>query len=211
MTLSDWAALAVICLVGASSPGPSLIVILAVTRRYGKNAGLLAAFGHGMGVFFYALLAATTLSFVISRYQSVFTTIQIAGAGLLIWIGFQLLRAALRPQTENLDSDADTNTLKRSFRDGLAIALFNPKILAFFTSLFSQFIHPEQIFITHLAMAGLAGFIDSGIYVFMVLLASMHASKTLLERYQRPIDVSFAILLLGLGFSLLFRLINPLL
>ncbi len=41
MSLADWASLALICLLGASSPGPSLIVILSNTRRYGRNAGYL--------------------------------------------------------------------------------------------------------------------------------------------------------------------------
>ena len=38
MGLSDWASLALICLLGASSPGPSLIVILGNTRLYGRKA-----------------------------------------------------------------------------------------------------------------------------------------------------------------------------
>jgi threonine/homoserine/homoserine lactone efflux protein len=89
--------------------------------------------------------------------------------------------------------------------------LFNPKIATFFASLFSQFITPEQSVTTHLGMASLAGFIDGAIYVAMVCLASTRASQNWLERYQKQIDICFAILLLALGLSLFVSQINQLL
>lgn len=211
MSLADWTSLALICLLGASSPGPSLIVILSNTRRYGRNAGLSASIGHGLGVFIYAVLAATTLGLIISHYQMLFRLIQIAGALLLIWIGIRLLVATLAKKPADTLPEEGLSGLSQSFRDGLAIALFNPKIATFFASLFSQFITPEQTIITHLGMAGLAGFIDSSIYILMVFLASAHASQSFLGRYQKQIDISFAILLLGLGLSLIFSQINQLL
>lgn len=211
MSISDWASLALICLLGASSPGPSLIVILSNTRLYGRNAGLSASIGHGLGVFIYALLAATTLGLILSHYQMLFTLIQSAGALLLIWIGFRLLKATLGAQNNIEAAPAPGGGIGHSFRDGLAIALFNPKIATFFASLFSQFITPEQSVTTHLGMASLAGFIDSAIYVAMVCLASTRASQSWLERYQKQIDVSFAILLLALGLSLFLSQINQLL
>ena len=60
-------------------------------------------------------------------------------------------------------------------------------------------------------MAGLAGFIDSSIYILMVFLASTQTSQNWLDRYQTKIDISFALLLLGLGFSLILSQINQLL
>ena len=211
MSVSDWASLALICLLGASSPGPSLIVILRNTRLYGRNAGLSASIGHELGVFIYALLAATTLGLILSHYQLLFTLIQSAGALLLIWIGVRLLKATFGQKTPT-EADAPPKAgLTHSFRDGLAIALFNPKIATFFASLFSQFITPEQSVTTHLGMASLAGFIDGAIYVAMVCLASTRASQNWLERYQKQIDICFAILLLALGLSLFVSQINQLL
>ena len=211
MSVSDWASLALICLLGASSPGPSLIVILSNTRLYGHNAGLSASIGHGLGVFIYALLAATTLGLILSHYQLLFTLIQSAGALLLIWIGVRLLKATFGQKTPTEADALPEAGLTHSFRDGLAIALFNPKIATFFASLFSQFITPEQSVTTHLGMASLAGFIDGAIYVAMVCLASTRASQNWLERYQKQIDICFAILLLALGLSLFVSQINQLL
>ena len=211
MSLADWASLALICLLGASSPGPSLIVILSNTRLHGRNAGLSASIGHGLGVFIYAVLAATTLGLILSHYLMLFKFIQAAGALLLIWIGIRLLMATLAKKPADAAPEAPLSGLSHSFRDGLAIALFNPKIATFFASLFSQFISPEQSIFTHLGMAGMAGFIDSSIYILMVFLASTKTSQSWLDRYQKQIDISFTVLLLGLGFSLIFSQINQLL
>jgi len=201
MGLSDWLSLALICILGASSPGPSLVVILASTRRFGRNAGILASIGHGLGVFFYAFMAATALGFILRQYEKFFVLVQIAGAFLLIWMGVRLLTSAFSGKATSQGDNA--RALQNSFRDGLAIAILNPKIAAFFASLFSQFILPGQSHALHIAMAGLAGAIDMGIYIILVILASMKASLVFLEKHQRPMDILLAVLLLGLGLSLL--------
>ena len=46
MGLADWLSLISICLLGALSPGPSLMVILACTAENGRKAGVLASIGH---------------------------------------------------------------------------------------------------------------------------------------------------------------------
>ena len=74
MGLADWLSLISICLLGALSPGPSLMVILACTAENGRKAGVLASIGHGLGVFIYALAAASGLSYLLNNYQSIFYT-----------------------------------------------------------------------------------------------------------------------------------------
>ncbi len=210
MSLSDWLSLALICLLGASSPGPSLIVILASTRRFGRRAGLSAAFGHGLGVFFYALAAATALGLILARHAALFSVLQAGGAVLLVYVGWRLLSSLFSGARTQQQPTSD-RALKNSFRDGLAIALFNPKIAAFFASLFSQFIAPGQSLGLHAAMAGLAGFIDTAIYVLFVLLASMKASISFLDRFHRQIDIALGAGLVALGLSLLLGQLDMLL
>ena len=68
MSVSDWLSLALICILGATSPGPSLAVVLAVSRLHGRRGGYAAAIGHGLGVFFYALIAAASLSYILKQH-----------------------------------------------------------------------------------------------------------------------------------------------
>ena len=62
MNVSDWLSLTLVCILGAASPGPSFAVILSATRTGGRAGGLAAALGHGLGIFLYAFVAATSLS-----------------------------------------------------------------------------------------------------------------------------------------------------
>ena len=144
MSLADWASLALICLLGASSPGPSLIVILSNTRHYGRNAGLSASVGHGLGVFIYAVLAATTLGLILSHYQMLFRLIQIAGALLLIWIGIRLLVAALAKKPDDALSEAPVSGLSHSFRDGWLLPYLTRKSQLFLPLYSASLLPPNK-------------------------------------------------------------------
>ena len=201
LSLSDWLSLVSICLLGALSPGPSLMVILACTAENGRKAGVLASIGHGLGVFGYALAAASGLSYLLNNYQTVFFGLQFLGAGLLFWLGARLLAATIR-SAEKPTTQSPQPALSNAFRDGFLIAVFNPKIAAFFISLFSQFLNDGQALFLHLSMAGLAGFIDMAVYLFYAVLASTAVVHGLVERYARIRDGLFAVILISLAVSL---------
>ena len=205
MSIESWFYLVLICLMGASSPGPSLLVILRYAVADGRNAGINAAIGHGIGIFIYALVSAMGLSFILISSPKIFSIIQILGAIFLMWIGFQVLRGVLsKRDVQNLEEYANSSggTALNHFRDGFGIAILNPKILAFFSSLFSQFLSPEQTFSIHMSMAIIAGFIDVSVYVVIVFLVTL---KSLLKFYREKIflfEIVFGFLLILLGFSI---------
>ena len=161
---------------GASSPGPSLIVILRHAVADGRSAGIHAAVGHGLGIFIYALVSAIGLSFILISSPKIFSFVQILGALFLLWIGFQILREGLsKKDLSNFGEykKPPSSATLNHFRDGFGIAILNPKILAFFSSLFSQFLSPEQNFYIHMFMAIIAGFIDVSVYVIIVFLVTL--------------------------------------
>ena len=190
---------------GAASPGPSLIVILRHAVTDGRSAGVYAAAGHGLGIFIYALVSAIGLSFILISFPKIFLFVQILGALFLLWIGFQILREGLsKKDLSNLGEykAKSAGTTLNHFRDGFGIAILNPKILAFFSSLFSQFLSPEQSLSIHVLMAIIAGFIDVSVYVIIVFLVTL---KSLLKLYRERIfllEVAFGLLLILLGFSI---------
>ena len=190
---------------GASSPGPSLIVILRYAVADGRSAGIYAAVGHGLGIFIYALVSAIGLSFILISFPKIFSFVQILGALFLLWIGFHIIRGRLsKKDLSNLGEykTPSSSTTLNHFRDGFGIAILNPKILAFFSSLFSQFLSPEQNFSIHMFMAIIAGFIDVSVYVIIVFLVTL---KRLLKFYRDKIfllEVAFGLLLILLGFSI---------
>ena len=204
MSVSDWLSLALICILGATSPGPSLAVVLAVSRLHGRRGGYAAAIGHGLGVFFYALIAAASLSYILKQHASLFQAVQIAGALMLVWIGGRLLMSTRR-RGQDQPPAAPSLALSQSFRHGFAIAVFNPKIAAFFASLFSQYLAEGQSTGLHLAMASLAGGIDMVVHLIVVLLATAQLAARIFTKFAGLNDLILGSILLGFGTTLLVQ------
>ena len=204
MSATDWLSLALICILGAASPGPSLAVVLAISRLHGLRGGYAAAFGHGLGVFFYALIAAAGLSYSLKQHASFFQAMQIAGALMLVWIGGRLLITKHRGGADRPHA-APTVALSKSFLHGFSIAVLNPKIAAFFVFLFSQYLGEDQSTKLHLVMAVLAGGIDMVVYVFIVSLTNTHFAAHLFAKFARLNDLFLGGILLGLGTMLLVQ------
>ncbi len=202
MNVSDWLYLTLVCILGAVSPGPSFAVILSATRTGGRAGGLAAAFGHGLGIFLYAFVAATSLSFIITHHPALFFALQLAGASLLIWLGGRLLKASFRPKDEPTIA-TDQNSMSSNFLSGFAIAAFNPKIAAFFASLFSQFFAEGQSLGLHVGMATLAGVIDAVTYFVIVIALSGHQLHALMAARFHLFDRVLGSLLMLIGISLL--------
>ena len=207
MPLNDWASLAVICILGALSPGPSLMVILSLTATSGRKAGNIASFGHGFGIFVYALMSATGLALVLKSYQKSFVLIQLLGALFLLYLGIRTLRKAVSIEIENNLKEISFKKYSNRFFDGFLIAILNPKIAIFFLSLFSQFLVVGQAFSTHMGMATLAGIIDTFVYLIMVSLVSTNLMRNFLSTYKKLFDFSFSFLLITLSISLSFKIL----
>ena len=54
MNFFTWSQLALVCLLGAMSPGPSLALIIRNSINYNRLSGFLSSIGHGLGIGIYA-------------------------------------------------------------------------------------------------------------------------------------------------------------
>ncbi|ADE40681.1 export protein (LysE) [Candidatus Puniceispirillum marinum IMCC1322] len=203
MLFHDWISLGFICLMGAMSPGPSLLVILACMREGGKASGFMASIGHGIGVSLYALASATGLGLLLLASPVALGVLQFLGACFLFYVGWKLFSSALRPAS--LDADTKALPLGHMFRDGFLIAIFNPKIAIFFLSVFSQFLSPGQSSLVHVQMALVAGTIDTLVYIGVVLLASSPVVNRLLIGPNRYRDLSIGSFLMVVSMGLVFK------
>jgi threonine/homoserine/homoserine lactone efflux protein len=207
MILQDWLYLFIICLLGACSPGPSVVVILGFVFSGGRKSGISASIGHGLGVFGYAILCAFGLGFLIEIYGTFFTVVQFLGAFFLLYLSFIIIKGSIVEKKTshnaiNIDSE------KNRFIEGFLIAILNPKIAVFFLSLFSQFLSSEQTHITHLFMAILAGGIDTIVYCIIVILVSTKGTASFLENYGSKVSLIFGIMLIFLSLSLFVSMLT---
>jgi threonine/homoserine/homoserine lactone efflux protein len=198
MTLISWLTLVGIGAIGAMSPGPSLAVILQNRVQRCLRDALVASWAHAAGIFFWALVASTTLGALFQRIPTLKTSLTLAGATFLVYL-------AIKSWGNHGSEDNDRNNrLPAAWLSGLSISLLNPKILLFFTALFSQFI-PEGVgFITLLALATVAGLVDGIWYSFVSLLVGRSGLEKSLRRHNlllNRISAGFYLIIAALSLS----------
>jgi threonine/homoserine/homoserine lactone efflux protein len=100
--------------------------------RGGRREALLVTVGNSLGILAWALFAAVGVAAVVAASGSVFTTIKLIGAVVLIVLGLQGLLAR--------KADAPPPAPGTALRQGLLTSLANPKLAVFFVALFPQFV-----------------------------------------------------------------------
>ena len=51
MGIYEWLSIALICVAGAITPGPSVLVIIYINNTRGFLSGIIASLAHGLGIF----------------------------------------------------------------------------------------------------------------------------------------------------------------
>ena len=196
MDIFDWLTITLVCFIGAITPGPSLIVIIYITNSKNLVSGFLASLGHGFGIFLYALISIYILNIIIAYLPISMALIQILGSIFLIYISLKLI--FFKPYKNSSKSKIEFSKSNfNNFFVGLTTSLINPKILIFFSSVFSQFIESNYSVQTKLTMALLAGLIDA----FWYILVSYSINTKKIQNYLK---LKQSIIFLILGLILLF-------
>ena len=135
MTFFLWSQFAIVCLLGAMSPGPSLALIIRNSINFNRMSGIIASIAHGLGICVYATVTIIVLEFILRNSETIFFVIQICGSLFLIILGLVFV---FKKNNENQIKTYQINS--SSFAQGFIIAIINPKILIWFTAIYSQFI-----------------------------------------------------------------------
>ena len=206
MSFFEWLTIFFVCLIGAMTPGPSLIVIIYLTHSKNFVSGVAASLAHGFGIFIYALISIFSLSFIINLLPSAIPIIQILGATFLIYLGYKILFLKISKRVNNKTKIPET--IIESIFIGLTTSLINPKILIFFTSIFSQFISQDYSIYTKFGMALLAGMIDSTWYILVCYSISIKIVENYIKSKQKLIFFILGIILIIFSFYLAFKAIK---
>ena len=91
MSLFVWFQFAIVCTIGAMSPGPSLAIVIRNNINYNRLAGIMTSIGHGLGIGLYALLAVLGLGFILQTNQTFFLLIQVIGLIFLFFLGLTFI------------------------------------------------------------------------------------------------------------------------
>ncbi len=195
MTPEAWVALATVFILGAMSPGPSLAVVLRNTMAGGRRQGVMTGIGHGIGFGIYAFLAAAGIATALAAVPSTETVLKWGGIALLLWLGFNFLKASRGEPYESLGDDGHGPPGRVGFAQGFAIALLNPKILAWMLALYAPFIEADIDTETLLGMGLLGMSIDGTWYITVATVLTRGDGVSKLRAQARKIDATMGVLM----------------
>ncbi len=191
-----------VCLLGAISPGPSMVVVVNNAIFKNKFNGILTALGHGFGIGIYALFAVLGIGIIIETNLMIFNSIKVISIFFLLYLGIQSFFK------EN-KLDFDKNEIESgsiSFLQGLSISILNPKIFIWFIAIYSQFISLENNILFNISLVLIAAIVDTLWYVFLVNLVTFKSIfgliKTRTKQIQRLIGILFVTISIILFISL---------
>ena len=195
MTPEAWVALATVFILGAMSPGPSLAVVLRNTMVGGRRQGVMTGIGHGIGFGIYAFLAAAGIATALTLHESTETVLKWGGIALLLWLGINFLKASRGEPYESLEDGGHGPLGRVGFAQGFAIALLNPKILAWMLALYAPFIEADIDTETLLGMGLLGMAIDGTWYVTVATVLTQGDGVSKLRAQARKIDATMGVLM----------------
>ena len=201
MSIYDWLTISLICVAGATTPGPSLLVIVYINNREGMISGIIASIAHGIGIFIYALISIYAISFINKNLPTITPILQLTGALFLIFIGYKMI--FFKSSEKIFENDLQVSKkYSGSFLLGLTTSIINPKILIFLTSVFSQFINDEFSDYTKIGIGLLAGIIDAVWYILVSYSVNLKKLRDYIILKQKLVFFIFGIILITISIYL---------
>jgi threonine efflux protein len=192
-------------LIATASPGPSNMAIMAVAMSRGRRPALYVAMGVVAGSQFWAVLAATGLSAILSTYADALVVIKVVGGLYLIYLALKSAKAALSPAIPKEPALPAQAVRDRwvLFRRGALMHLTNPKAVLAWIAIMSLGLRADAP--THILFLILGGCLLLGIVVFggYALAFSTAAMVTAYRRARRWIEGTLAVFFGFAGLRLL--------
>ena len=207
MTFFLWSQFAIVCLLGAMSPGPSLALIIRNSINFNRMSGIVASIAHGLGICVYATVTVIVLEFILRNSETIFFIIQICGSLFLIILGLIFIFK----KNNDIQNDIQAETYQihpSSFAQGFIIAIINPKILIWFTAIFSQFIDINATFFNKTILVLTPSIIDAIWYSLVSILVTGYGLKEILNKKKFVIQKIIGVLFILIALSLIYSLIS---
>lgn len=121
-------------------PGLDMAFVMSSSMKGGVRAGFAAVAGTVAGGILHMIIGATGLAAVLTLVPWAYTSMLIAGAGYIAWLGIGLLRASDLGGLALGDGKA---SIRQSFTGAFATCMLNPKAYVFMLAIFPQFIRAD--------------------------------------------------------------------
>jgi threonine/homoserine/homoserine lactone efflux protein len=123
------------------TPGPAVLYIVARSLDQGRRAGFVSVLSIETGNLVHVLAAALGLSAILVSSSLAFSIVKYLGAAYLIFLGLRRLFG--RVPVDQPAAPAP-RSLGAIYRQGVLVAVLNPKTALFFFAFLPQFVDPAQ-------------------------------------------------------------------
>ena len=180
MAYEKLAAFALATTVSSVVPGPNMMFVMTQAVWRGRSSGLAALAGLELGNVVWFVMAAFGIGVLLQASPVAFASLTLAGGLYLALMGLQALRGAVKGHAGEATPTA--RPAAHAFRDGIAVAVGNPKGLVYVSAILPPFIDMKVPVAPQLALlAAVALSID-----VLVSLAYVHAGSRLNAAISRP-------------------------
>jgi threonine/homoserine/homoserine lactone efflux protein len=195
------AAFAVVSATTSLIPGPSMLFIMGQAVRRGGRSGAAALAGVQLGYVWWWFLAALGLGTLATAFPLAFHVLAIAGALYLAWLGVQAIRHA--GEVEGARSGSRKPS-KRAFRDGVIVAMSNPKSLVYIVALLPPFVDSQSAVVPQIVvLAVLAMVIDVALGTIYIVAGNRLAQAMTRPRTRVRVDRSIGAIYLAIAAAIL--------
>ncbi|MFN8597413.1 MAG: LysE family translocator [Anaerolineae bacterium] len=123
------------------TPGPAVLYIIARSMDQGRTAGLVSVLSIETGNLVHVLAATLGLSAILMSSALAFSIVKYLGAAYLIYLG---VRRLITREAALQTAQVQPQRLRRIFRQGVVVAVLNPKTALFFLAFLPQFVDASQ-------------------------------------------------------------------
>ena len=193
-----------VCLLGAMSPGPSMVVVINNAIFKNRYHGILTSIGHGIGIGIYAFFAVLGIGIAIETNLFLFNGIKILSVIFLIFLGIKSIinKTKLDFDKKNIRKEEAT-----SFLQGFSISILNPKIFIWFVAIYSQFMSLDNDIIFNSYLVLTAGIVDAAWYIFLTLLVTSNLALEFVKNKIAKLQRFLGIIFIALGLALLSQIL----
>ena len=188
-------------------PGPSLLFTIGRALSDGKRSALLTVLGNGLGILTQILLIAVGLGPLVARSAALYTTLKLAGAAYLIYLGIGTIHHRRDAEGVLATMDAPRRPAHHAVRDGFIVGVTNPKTVVFFVALLPQFVDPASGPVPlQMVVLGLTFFVIGVTSDGLVALAAGSAREWFARSPHRlrRMSATGGLMMIALGVTLLF-------
>ncbi len=123
-----------ILLIGASSPGPAVAMLLGISLEQGRQAALITSGGIAMGSMTLNIGTMIGVGILLSQVAWAMTALKFVGAAYLLYLAIAAFRKAAHPP-EITVAEVEPQTWPRLLMSGYLLQVTNPKAVVFWLAI----------------------------------------------------------------------------